>query len=434
MTENEFDSKSFGNSFGGGGTTSVFNYNVSDFQFAETTPTFNKKQDDSNSNFNIFKGIASSTQVPSSKPISDAVYNPIPPEYPKGSQSQRSPRLSQNLSASSRSSQNLSTSTRSSSNSNLTQTLFNTQKTTKSISLKDKAMRLEPILDLTETEYEKLLGELVEERRKLATSYRFKESAHVTEAIRHVESCQIQQQKYELQVEAVQEFDEQVADFKSRLADFDKETERLEVELRGRLAEQRKRILLIHQKELDKHIKKWSSESMKRQYNHASFKLRGLQKQFRLLMLECRFIEAEDIKATIDRMQQREQQDAIKQMQLDFEESTNKLKAKLDVEMTSYEQRGEVQIRQLQQKREWLRLSFLNKERKFEQKAAQISDQEKLWNSHQLQRKDELAKGKKLSTPNTANRLNDEDVVDRETPTIQLPPLKITENFSKTNR
>ena len=430
MSENSLNTRSFGTSFGKGGTTNLnntynkntnFNYNDSNLQFAETSPNFANYD---NTNFDVYRGIASSTQVPSSKPISDAIYNPIPPEFPKGSQSQRSPRLSQKLSSS----------TRSSSNSNLTQTLFNTQKATKSMSLKDKAMRLEPILDLKDSEYEKLLGELVEERRNLATSYRFKESAHVTDAIRHVESCQIQQQKYELQVEAVQQFDEQVADFQSRLAEFDKETERLEVELRGKLAEQRKRILLIHQKELDKHIKKWSADSMIRQYNHASFQLRGLQKQFRLLMLECRFIEAENIKTTIDRMQQREQQDAIKQMQLDFETSTNKLKAKLDLEMTSYEQRGEVQIRQLKQKREWLRLSFLNKERKFEQKAAQISDQEKLWNAHQLQRKDELAKGKKLSTPNTANRLNDEDVMDRETPTIQLPPLKISPEFSKTNR
>lgn len=412
-------SGSFGTNFEGGDT---FNFYDTNSQFAETSPGFNKRSDDGS--FRVFKGIASSTQVPSSKPISDAVFNPLPPEFPKSSQSERSPRLSQKS----------STSSRSSSNTNLTQSLFSTQKTTKSLTLKDKAMRMEPIYDLNDSQYEKLLGELVEERRNLATSYRFKESAHVTDAIRHVEACQIKQQKYELQVEAVQQFDEQVADFQSRLAEFDNETERLEVELRGRLAEQRKRILLLHQKELDKHIKKWSAESMKRQYNHASFKLRGLQKQFRLLMLECRFNEAEDIKATIDRMVEREQQDAIKQMQHDFEESTNKLKAKLDVEMTSYEERGQVQIKQLKQKREWLRLSFLNKERKFEQKAAQISDQEKLWNVHQLQRKDELAKGKKLSTPNTANRLNEEDVKDREMPTIQLPPLRITDDFSKTNR
>lgn len=426
--------------FGGGTTFSNFDntdnsfsyLNNSNPRFLETSPHF-KSPTETNISDRTGSASSASNNTTNSQLISDAIYNPIPPEYPKGSQTQRSPRFS-NASSAVLSSSNTPSTSRSSSNSNFVQTLFNTQKAKKSVTLKDKALRGEPIYDLKDSEYESLLADLVEERRQLAASYKFKESTQVTNAIRHVEACQIQQQKYELQVEAVKEYDEQVADFQRRLAEFDSQTEKLEVELRGKLAEQRKRILILHQKELDKHVQKWSSDAMRRQYNHASFKLRALQKQFRLLMLECRFTEAEPIKATIDRMQKREQQDAMKQMQLDFEESTNKLKAKLDLEMTSYEQRGEVQIRQLQQKREWLRLSFLNKERKFEQKAAQVSDQEKLWNTHQLQRKEELAKGKNLSAPNTSNRLSDEDVKDREVPTLQLPPLFISTDMSKTNR
>ncbi|OHS93741.1 hypothetical protein TRFO_11508 [Tritrichomonas foetus] len=366
----------------------------------------------------------------------DCVYDPFPPESPRKIRSpdkapDRSPRKSPRIS---NRSSNCGSTSNSTCNSSMNETLFGTIQRAQSPSLKDRALKMEPIFDLSKDQYENLLGELVDERKKLASSYNFRDSQKVTDAIKHVEACQIKQQKYELQVEAIHEYDELVADFTQRLAAFDQETEELEKELRGKLAQQRARILANHQRELDRHVKKWSSDAMRRQYNHASFQLRTLQKQFRLLMLECRFAEAEGIKATIDKMSENEQKDASKQMRLDFEAATAKLKAKLDVEMTSYEQRAQVQIRQLQQKRSWLRLSFLNKQRKIEQRAEQVKDQDKLWNMKQLQRKDELARGEALSKPNTAARLNEEDVKDRENPTLPLPPLHVPEAMMRTNR
>lgn len=354
----------------------------------------------------------------SSMKVSDSLFSPTPPDvYSKTQISPRSPRSSR----SSRSSKNA--------------TLFST--TTQSsnpLSLKEKAMKLEPLYNLTNEQYESLLAELVEDRRRLATSHQFKESANITNVLRHVEACQIQQQKYELQVEAVQEYDIQVEKFRKEIADFDRETDEMEQELKGKLARQRERILQSHQRELDAHVQKWSQESMKRQYNHASFQLRTLQKQFRLLMLECRFQEAEELKSVIDKKAKSEQQDAVKQMQHDFEVSTNKLKQKMDSEMTSYEQRAQIQIKSLQQKRSWLRLSFMNKQKKIEQMASHVSDREKLWNTKQLQRKEELARGRSLTTPNTSSRLNEEDVIDREHPTLQLPPLRVPLSMTKTNR
>ena len=291
---------------------------------------------------------------------------------------------------------------------------------------KEKAMELRPLYGLRNEEYEKILEELVADRKRNASSHNFSQSSRITDAIKHVEACQIQQKKYELQVEACQAYEQQVEQFKQNLSKFDQETDKMEEDLLAKQAEQKQKLIKVHQHEMKVLSDRWTARSMQRRYNHASFTLRNNKKQFRLLMLDCRFKEAEALKEVIDRMEKSEQADAIKQMQSDFEEAQKKLRVKQLGEIQNLDQKAELQIQQLRQRRGWLRQAFMNKKRKFEQRATQIADPDKLWNLNQLQRKEEIAAGAMLTTPNTAARLNDEDIADREDPTIPLPPLRVS--------
>ena len=292
-------------------------------------------------------------------------------------------------------------------------------------SMKERALNMEPLFGFENDEYNRLLEELVEERRRTAASHNFSESSRITDAIKHVEDCQIRQKKYELQVAACQEYEEQVQQFEESLRQFDEESDRMEEELRAKLADQKQKVIAVHQYQMKCLEDRWSSQAMQRRYNHASFTLRNNKKQFRLLMLDCRFKEAERVKASIDKMERSEQADAIKQMQADFDDAEKALVAKQMSEIQNIDQKAELQIQQLRQRRGWLRQAFLNKKRKFEQRAEQIADPDKLWNLSMLQRKEEMATGSSLMTPNTSARLSETDIQDREEATIRLPPLKL---------
>ena len=299
---------------------------------------------------------------------------------------------------------------------------------------KQRAMELKPLYGLQNEEYEKILEELVADRKRNAASHNFSQSSRITDAIKHVEQCQIRQKKYELQVEACQAYEQQVEQFKESLVKFDEETDKMEEDLRAKQADQKQKLLKVHEHEMKVLTDRWTARSMQRRYNHASFALRNNKKQFRLLMLDCRFKEAESLKEVIDRMERSEQADATKQMQVDFEEAQKKLRVKQLGEVDNLDQKAELQIQQLRQRRSWLRQAFMNKKRKFEQRAGQISDPDKLWNLNQLQRKEEIAAGASLATPNTAARLNDEDIADREEATIQLPPLRVSMSMKRRAR
>lgn len=290
---------------------------------------------------------------------------------------------------------------------------------------KERAMNMEPLFGLENDEYNRILEELVDDRRRTAASHNFSESARINDAIKHVEECQIRQKKYEMQVAACQEYEEQVEQFEASVREFDEDTKRMEEELRAKLEEQKQKVIAVHQHQTKLLEERWNSQAMQRRYNHASFTLRTNKKQFRLLMLECRFKEAETLKAVIDKMERSEQADAVKQMQSDFDDAEKALRAKQLNELQNIDQRAELQIKQLRQRRGWLRQAFLNKKKKFEQRAEQIADPDKLWNLAQLQRKEEIAAGGIASAPNTAARLNEKDIRDREEATLRLPPLRL---------
>jgi hypothetical protein len=171
---------------------------------------------------------------------------------------------------------------------------------------------------------------------------------------------------------------------------------------------------------------KWGAESKKRQYNHASTQLKALKRQLRMYIIECKFDEAEEVKVLMTRTQEAEQADACKQMQHDFEEAQQRLKAKQAAELAFADESGALQIVQLRQKRGWGRQTFLNKKRKFEKRAGQISDAERLWNWHQAQRKDELARGGQAEGLSRTTKLSESDIPAEGDSFIPLTPLRMS--------
>jgi hypothetical protein len=213
--------------------------------------------------------------------------------------------------------------------------------------------------------------------------------------------------------------------FKESLRQYDAESGRLEEELKERLGKQRDRLLFVHENEMKCFLAKWNSDAKRRRYNRASQNLRFLRRQLRLYMLQCKFGEAEEINSELMRTEAAEQAEAAKQMQQDFDEAHAKLQKKQAGEIASFEDAAGVQIAQLQQRRTQGRQLFMSKERRFEHRAEQISDPERLWSLHQLQRKEGMAKGGLAEASMRAARLNEDDFPDRDDGTIQLPPLRI---------
>jgi hypothetical protein len=241
-----------------------------------------------------------------------------------------------------------------------------------------------------------------------------------------VTACQLEDRKYRLQLDECQRYDEKASEFEEDVRRYDAETVRLEEVLRQRLAEHRERLLRVHAHELQLLMDKWGSDAKRRQYSHASIQLRYLRKQYRRYMIDCQFQDAEALNAIVTRTERAEQAEAAAQLQHDFDESIKKLKEKQVAELAYADDAARVQIAHLRQRRLYGRQKFMNKTRKFEKWAGEISDPEKLWNLHQAERKVELAKGGQSEAATRLSRLTEEDVPQGEDDAlIELPPLRV---------
>jgi hypothetical protein len=290
---------------------------------------------------------------------------------------------------------------------------------------KDRALRLDPLPGLAPEEYDALIAELVEDRRRFAASHAFRESDRTHDAINHVTACQLEERKYRLQLAACKDYDEKASEFEDAVRQYDLESARQEDELRHRLAIHRAALVKVHERECALLTEKWNSDTKRRQYNHASMQLRALRKQFRMLMIDCKFQDAEAVKAIMVRTEKAEQAESAAAMQHDFEEAQKKLREKQTGELNYADDAARVQLAQLRQRRLWGRQTFMNKRRKFEKLAGQISDAEKLWNIQQAKRKEELAKRGQVEATVRIARLADEDLPSGEDALITLPPLKM---------
>jgi hypothetical protein len=293
-------------------------------------------------------------------------------------------------------------------------------------SLKQQALELAPLFGLSAVTYDSLICELVSDRRRSAAAENFRESSHLNKVIEHVNNCRLAERKYDLQVDAVREYEDQAADFERRLREYDEETARLERDLRNELSAHRGRVVSVHDFEAKVHGEKWTSDQKRRLYCHASSDLRFLRRQFRLYMGDCNFEDAEVVKRMIDRAQRNELVSNSLQMHHDFGESRTKMKERHQVELKHYDDAATLQLTQLRQRRACGRDLFLNKRRKFEGRVVQIADQDKLWNLDGLRRKDEASRGSTAPIGSRTTKLTARDIPMSDDTQIPLPPLRIT--------
>jgi hypothetical protein len=294
------------------------------------------------------------------------------------------------------------------------------------MTVRERAIHGHHLTGLDLCEYDRLLTDLVEERRACAATHRLRDSARLTDAIAHVTACRLEERKYRLQVAACDEFNEQATRFEDSIREYDSETARLEEALQQRLSQQRARLLQAHERLTAAHARSWTSPAKRRQYNHASSELCALRRQFRLYVKECQFVDAEEVSGLIARAEGAERADAGKQMQHDFEESQKKLKARMQAELDWGDEAARVQLAQLRQRRAWGRQLYVNKRRKIEARAEQVSDSDRLWNAHLAELRQEVSRGSRFGETMRLARLTDEDVPSGDDTTIALPALRLT--------
>lgn len=308
--------------------------------------------------------------------------------------------------------------------------------------LKKRALELQPIENYDDDVYSAVLDSLIEDRNVEASQENFKICEQLNRAIEHVHHCQVEQRKYNLQNESYNGMMDQLDEIQMQLSLFDNETKQLEDELLDQTNNQIDRVKSKHQEELDKIQDNWNKESKMRQYNRASPRLVFLRKQFKQLMRQCKFAEAEETKSIIQKLEVQERQKAEISMSTRFQEAVTKVENRQEEELRFYQTKQDIRIKKLRVDRAKLREAIINKQRKVEEMKDVINDPDKLWNYSMSQKKKNNQSPGATSrsgfdmtmSNNNANlsRLTSRDFTDREETTLALPPLKLKRNTKAT--
>lgn len=305
-----------------------------------------------------------------------------------------------------------------------------TAQSSQNLTPKERALRLLPIVGLTDQEYDDLTADLAEDRRQQIAAHHFEEGNKLNKALNHVAACKEKQKKNELQQKELKKYHEMKEEFEQELKDFDQETEDLVNDMKAKQERQLEMMIKQQEKEDEDHYVKWMSEAKQRQYNHASYQLVINRRQLQHLLDQCRFTEAQQVQKIVDRLEAQEEEVAHKTMQHDYNESTKKLHEKHNLEIEFFQQNAQVKLTQLKQRREIARVVLNNKEKKIEAIGEQASDAEKVWNSAQTQRIMEISKKTDRAPPSVSTTAPSRK--ERTSTVIKLPPLVMQKPVRKT--
>ena len=302
-------------------------------------------------------------------------------------------------------------------------------------SLRLSALRLQDISGLPDNEYDTLIADFADERRRCIFSNNFQDSKHLTDVINHLCQCQVKQRKENAQKEAIKQYEETVRKFEEDLKAFDTETKQQLQENRNKFLDQFSKLAAQHRAEQIDLQQRWSTKAKMRQYAHASQELIQARKQLKQEIIAERFDVAEQYQKKIMYLEERDRRNAHAAMQRDFDIATDQLQSKQNQDIMFLKEQLKQTERQIIQKREKLRAAFLNRAKKIEQQRDIVQDPEKVWNQLAMQRRDELAKGNETrrSMPSRRIRMSDMEGNNRLYPhntsdtSITLPPL----NFSR---
>jgi hypothetical protein len=260
------------------------------------------------------------------------------------------------------------------------------------------------------------------------------ESDVLTTAINLVDDTQLYERKMRLQEEAYGNYERQLAQVNEEMRAFDQTTRQMEQDLCNKLNEQRKKLQQTHDAALESHARRWTKDAKIRLYNHASTRLVFLRGQFKWLMTQCRFREAEDVRKIIERTESDEEILSGTDMQRDYGESLAKLQTKQQGELDFFNTHAEIRLKQLRQTRVVQRNTLVNKHRKIDEYEKRISDPDKLWNLHQTERINKLASGtESKQTGGTTTKMSKADITvrsEKDENIISLPPLNLKRSKS----
>ncbi|OHS94982.1 hypothetical protein TRFO_38792 [Tritrichomonas foetus] len=299
------------------------------------------------------------------------------------------------------------------------------------LKLMERFMNGESVTDLQPEEYDEIILQLQEARKKRASDHKYKDGQKINNALNLAKNCQLKNQKESRQKEATAEFNEKFEKFKADFQQYDDETVRMKEELKQRLEEQRNNIVESHtfqKKELEEH---WTSPTKMRMYNRASNTLAILKKKHKLLLTQARFTEAEEVDQLIKQKIKDEEIIHHEHHQADFDMALSILQAKQKEELNFFDESAQIQIQKLNQNRARLRVGWENQMKRYETRQELLKDSDKLWNAEQFQRRDNANAKMMMRPTQPLGRITAKDIPDQDVPILELPPLNLRENTPK---
>jgi len=293
------------------------------------------------------------------------------------------------------------------------------------LEMKEKALRFEPIPNLSNDVYEQIIYSLSEDRKNFVIQHKFKDGARINRAQMFTREYQIKAQKQDVKKKAEDELLSQETELHQQFDEFDKKTKQLETELLKSFDYKREDLKSYHNAQLVKHEEKWKSEKKLKEFNHPSSELTDYRVQLASLLVQGRFEEAEKIESVINEQKQIEEVRKFQTMREKFLESEKKVIEKQEQEKQFLEASLSVQLEKFYQQRAKLRLVLENKEKKVNTFRKSVKDADKLWNRERVRRAlENTPNSKERSAIAPSNRVRRQDIMDKEFNSLSLPPLK----------
>jgi hypothetical protein len=139
--------------------------------------------------------------------------------------------------------------------------------------LKKGELPLKLLSDLSENDYVKLIADFVEPRDLFPSSYSLLESGRVSDALRHICECRLDEPKYNFQASACEAYNLEAAQFEECLRGYDAGSARQEGKLVERRMQQREQLWAMYESDLAALADVWPSAAKRRKYNHLSGQL-----------------------------------------------------------------------------------------------------------------------------------------------------------------
>lgn len=295
-------------------------------------------------------------------------------------------------------------------------------------SLIKKAMNNEKLDDLQDSEYTELIVSLQQERRRRASDRNYKDGQKLNDAIKNVKAIQLKCQKQARVQLATEKYNERFQKLQADIQAFDEETQKLKEELIETQQEQKQQLLDRQQEQLDKLKEQWTSTNKVRMYNHASNNITTLQKRQKLLLMQARFAEAEELENIINQKMKEEQTANHENHQHGYDSSVKLLQEKHQGELDFFEETSKIQLQKFQQKRDRLRIGYNNQLKRCEAQAELLKDPDKLWNLEQFQRKDMCSM---MASVQPSGQIKATDIIVTEKFILDLPELTFKDKTEK---